>query len=110
MVCALVSLKRQVGTLAEAQSQRANAGDLLRTEASLLKRFDQLLLLHTQKDPASLAPKVGEFTSQQAILIATMPTSHRVEDRVRVALALKVSRCFRCESTLFIRCSYSYSC
>lgn len=102
MVCILVSLKRQVGTLTKAQSQRAKAGDLLRTEASLLKRFDQLLLLHTQKDTASLAPKVDEFTSQQAILIATMPTSHRVEDRVRVALALKVRICFHCESSLFI--------
>lgn len=77
-----------------AQLRRRHADDLLRTEAALLKRFDQLLLLHTQNDAASLGPKVGEFTSQQAMLIATMPTSQRVEDRVQVALALKVMRSF----------------
>ena len=74
-----------------AQAHREHAGELLRTEASLLKRFDQLLLLHTQQKGAEdLRSKVREFTSQQAILMATMKTSRRVEDRVRVALALKV--------------------
>lgn len=75
-----------------AQAHREHAGELLRTEASLLKRFDQLLLLHTQQKGGAedLRSKVREFTSQQAILMATMKTSRRVEDRVRVALALKV--------------------